>query len=237
MPVTGLYVVQEPGTIASTISSINDKITRQFPKVLGKWSIEYKLFRENPEISTPGRQGSQAHIDQYQQQPQSKARFLSQLHLSTHDDDVFNLIDEPMSYSAARAGIKSDKKVLAVFDKGMDSIIGAKLQSMWLLRQSMRAEGHVFAIGDSFLVRTANVTQNGTFKFLIIEVEYLASDDLDASKEIIAGFITKCGFPQGRLFFGDSLDIYREPAEDPKKFGKIAHCLQYMEFFRMRPSG
>lgn len=165
-----LYVVQEPGTIASTISSINDKITRQFPKVLGKWSIEYKLFRENPEISTPGRQGSQAHIDQYQQQPQSKARFLSQLHLSTHDDDVFNLIDEPMSYSAARAGIKSDKKVLAVFDKGMDSIIGAKLQSMWLLRQSMRAEGHVFAIGDSFLVRTANVTQNGTFKFLIIEV-------------------------------------------------------------------
>ncbi|KAK7207209.1 mediator complex, subunit Med20 [Myxozyma melibiosi] len=233
MPVTGLYVVQEPGTNASTISSVNDKVARLFPKVIGKWSFEYKLFRENPEISAPGRHGSQAHLDQPQQQrAQTKARFLSQLHLSTHDEDVFNLVDEPVSYSATRTGTVSDKKVLAVFDKGIYSIVGAKLQSMWLPRQLMRGDGHAFAVGDMYTVRTANITQNGTFKFLIIEVEYHASDNLEDSKLAITSFIAQSAFPQGRIFFGDTIDIYAELTEGPKRFGKAEHALQYLEFFR-----
>ncbi|KAK9237222.1 mediator complex, subunit Med20 [Lipomyces kononenkoae] len=229
MPVTGLILIQDPSTNATTITAINDQITHLFPRVIGKWSLEYKLFRENPVLDHSARHSSP-------DKPQGAgSRFLSQLFLSHHPDDLFCLVDEPQSHVPGHQSF--DKKVMTVFDKGMDMIITSKLSSIWILRQSMRAEGVAYAVGDEFVVRTANVTQAGSFRCIVVEIEYLFSNDLESSKIVISDFATRCGLPDGKFFFGDTVNIYRSKADEFQKFTKAATGLQYMEAFRARPNG
>ncbi|KAK9365483.1 mediator complex, subunit Med20 [Lipomyces kononenkoae] len=229
MPVTGVVLIQEASTNATTITSINDKITRLFPRVIGKWSLEYKLYRENAILDHSARRSSQDKA------PGAGSRFLSQLVLSHHPDDLFCLVDEPQSHVPGHQNF--DKKVLAVFDKDMDMIITSKLSSLWILRQSTRAEGVAYVIGDEFVIRTANVTQAGSFRCIVVEIEYLFSDDLESSKIVISDFATRCGVPDGKFFFGDTVNIYRRKVDELQKFTKAATGLQYIEAFRARPNG
>ncbi|KAK9376300.1 mediator complex, subunit Med20 [Lipomyces chichibuensis] len=226
MPVTGIVLIHNASTNATTISSINDKITRLFPRIIGKWSLDYKLYRENPILDHGARPSGQGQV--------TVSRFLSQLVLSHHRDDLFCLVDEPQSNIPGHANF--EKKVIAVFDKGMDMIITSKLSSLWILRQSMRAEGVAYAVGDEFVIRTANVTQTGTFRYIVVEIEYLLSDDLESSKIVISDFASRCDLPNGKFFFGDSVHIYRK-ADEYQKFTRADTGLQYMEAFRARPDG
>ncbi|KAK9461317.1 mediator complex, subunit Med20 [Lipomyces oligophaga] len=227
MPATGLFVLQDPSFTATTIIQMNDRIARlDFPRVQGKWSLDYKLFIENPAmLRTPPSSSSQA----------PRPRQLSQLSLSQHRDDIFCLIDESPNYTS-RSASGNLKKVLAVFDRGIDSIIGVKLHSLWVQRQAMRADGFIFAFGEEFTVRTGNVTQGGLFKFIIVEVEYLLSDNLEEAKPHILSLIDKCNLPPGKFYYGDKVDIHREEGQDLNTWTKLTNSLQYMEIFRSRES-
>ncbi|KAK9333888.1 mediator complex, subunit Med20 [Lipomyces starkeyi] len=229
MPVTGVVLIHNASTNATTISSINDKITRLFPRIIGKWSLEYKLYRENPILDHGARPSSQGQVTG------AVSRFLSQLVLSHHRDELFCLVDEPQSNIPGHSNF--EKKVMAVFDKGMDMIITSKLASLWILRQSMRAEGVAYAVGEEFVIRTANVTQTGSFRYIVVEIEYLFSDDLESSKIVISDFASKCDLPNGKFYFGDSGHIYRSNADEYQTFRKADTGLQYMEAFRARPNG
>ncbi|KAK9247507.1 mediator complex, subunit Med20 [Lipomyces tetrasporus] len=231
MPVTGVVLVHSASTNATTIASINDTITGLFPRVIGKWSLEYKLYRENPVLDHSARPASQSLASS----TVAGARFLSQLVLSHHPDDLFCLVDEPQSNLPGHPNF--GKKVMAVFDRGMDMIITSKLSSLWILRQSMRAEGIAYAVGDEFVIRTANVTQTGSFRFIVVEIEYMFSDDIESSKIVIADFASRCGLTSGNYFFGDSVLIYRSNPDVFQKFTKADTGLQYMEALRARPSG
>ncbi|KAK9464650.1 mediator complex, subunit Med20 [Lipomyces arxii] len=225
MPVTGLLMISDASTNIATVSSINDHLIRLFPKSLGRWFLEYKLLRENPVVdqgvarSEPG---------------SGNPRFLSELYLSHHPDKTFCLIDE--ARSQASGGTNNGKRVMCAFDRGMSAIITTKLSSLWLLRQSMRAEGLAFAIGDDFIVRTGNVTQTGAFKFVLVEIEDLRHDELSSAKSNISSFVSTTGFPPGRLFFGDTVHVVDDKQRKDSKFSVSDTGLQYMEAFRMRPN-
>ncbi|KAK9451725.1 mediator complex, subunit Med20 [Limtongia smithiae] len=244
MPVTALYLVQDPSINATTITSVSERITRLFPRSVGKWGFEYKLYRENPMLTThhsihslPSQPGSQQQ-QQQQHMPSTPARFLAQLYITKHRDDLFCLIDEPHGGYTSSGAAVANKAVMAVFDKGMDSIVATKLQSLWTLRQTMRGEGFAYSIGDEFVVRVASVTMSGSFRFIVIEVEYLKSVDLASSKQPIADLIAKCDLPRGKFVYGEKIEIYKpQGANVARAFTKIDNALQYVELLRSGPNG
>ncbi|KAK9476769.1 mediator complex, subunit Med20 [Lipomyces japonicus] len=228
MPLTAVFIVQDSYANATTISKITDKVSRLFPKPLGKWSLEYKLYRENPALEGIGRQpGAQAS---------SAPRYLSQLSLSHHEHDLFCLIDEPISNAKNGNAGPNKKKIMAVFDRGMDAIVGSKLQSLWVLRQSMRADGMAYQVGDDFVIRLGSVTQAGAFKFILLEVAYLPGHDLDQAKPIIEDFLQSAELSSGKYYYGDTIDCNISKSSLDPKVLKAYTGLQYMEAFRTRPN-
>ncbi|KAK9457009.1 mediator complex, subunit Med20 [Dipodascopsis uninucleata] len=237
MPCTGILLIHDSSITATTISSVNDRISRVFPKSIGPWSLEYKLYRENPALDS--------NSGKYKIGQSTGPRFLSQLTLSHHADQVFCLIDDTHGRSKLNNGQAQQqaqlqqnettgRKVIATFDKGMDLIISSKLQSLWILRKSMRAEGMANSVGTDFEIRVANVTQSGSFKFLIAEITYLKGNSISESKHPIQEFITKCQLPPGKLFFGATLDILDRKNDESMAFTELDTGIQYMEVFRAR---
>ncbi|KAK9471805.1 mediator complex, subunit Med20 [Dipodascopsis tothii] len=227
MGITGLFVLQDASITATSISTLHDKVLKNYGKVLGRWSVDYKLFRESAAPAGGRGDGKPAPA------------FFSQIFISSFPDDVFCLVDEapgagagPLPVEAGQPG----RKVLAVFDRGIDSIVSLKLQNMWVLRQSMRADGTSYQCGADYKVCLANVTQTGLFKFVVAEVECVNETDMDSARERIRAFLfDTLAFPtEGRFFWGDTLNVYHG-TDEREGFTKADTAVQYLEVFRARP--
>jgi hypothetical protein len=54
-----------------------------------------------------------------------------------------------------------------------DAMLSTKLRSLWIQRQVVRADGHAYEINDGeFVLRLANIFLQGSYKGLIVEIEY-----------------------------------------------------------------
>lgn len=73
-----------------------------------------------------------------------------------------------------------------VMQGDFDSVLTTKLQSLWLPRQTIKAEGNAYQLqsGD-FVFRTANLFLQGSFKGLVVQIEYTKEcDDAEAVAKI-----------------------------------------------------
>ncbi|ANB14409.1 hypothetical protein AWJ20_1997 [Sugiyamaella lignohabitans] len=64
-------------------------------------------------------------------------------------------------------------------------MLTTKLQSLWLLRQVIQGEGHSYELqGGKFILRLANIFLQGSYKGLLVQVEYNSSGSEDTSGQI-----------------------------------------------------
>lgn len=122
-------------------------------------------------------------------------------------------------------------------------ILGAKMQSLWQLRQVVKGEGSAYEMENGeYVVRLANMSVQGTFKGLVVEVEYQAATGfgvqegqtgVDSSKvyarirEILEGL----GVLQsnGKILVGPQRNWGKDP------FTKLETAWQYVEALQTRP--
>lgn len=139
------------------ISTLHDQISNTLSTSLGKWSFEYKLYRENPASSS---------------NPSSTdPSFLYLLHFSHYPGETFCLTSNGSSGSVVLQG-------------DFDSMLNTKLQSLWMHRQTIKGEGNAYELnGGEIKLRMANMFLQGGYKGLIIEVDYENDHDEDKSEQ------------------------------------------------------
>lgn len=134
----------------TTIGKLQDQISNTLSKALGPWSIEYKLWRENP-----------ASFGAEDQSSGRTSHFLHTLWLSQFPESVTVLTSDTGT----------------VLEGDFDGMLSTKLRSLWIQRQVIRAEGHAYEVhnGD-FVLRLANIFLQGSYKGLIVDMEYTRED-------------------------------------------------------------
>lgn len=80
----------------------------------------------------------------------------------------------------------------------LDHIIQTKLQSLWLLRQTLKGEsGNSYELmNGNLIIRTMNVFLHGNFKAFLIQLEYLGTGN---GLEKIEEFTKALSIPEGKL--------------------------------------
>jgi len=195
---------------------------------------------------TPNNQSQQQQVPQQQQQQQQQPRFMQYLDLSHHPGKKFCLID---------------KKSIVTIDSEFETILSTKLQGIWAMRQTLKAEGSMFEL-DDFRIRIATLSQGSVMKGVLVEVEYLPCMYMDEGEPIIRDFIQRLGLPGNpsvRLFLStantaaaattvpatannnnnnnnstDSSNHNNNDNQGRKKFTILDTGMQYMELLRLR---
>lgn len=80
----------------------------------------------------------------------------------------------------------------------LDHILQTKLQSLWLLRQTLKGEnGNSYELmNGNLIIRTINVFLHGSFKAFLIQLEYLGAVN---GHEKIEEFTKLLNIPDGKL--------------------------------------
>ncbi|VVT46608.1 uncharacterized protein SAPINGB_P001298 [Magnusiomyces paraingens] len=155
MGVTVLYLVS--ATSPNIIIDVCDLIGNKIPTNVAKWSFEIKLFRENPH--SMGSEAAAANAAVSQHIPGARpvpSNFLHTLIFATNPKETVCLV----------------KGVGTALTGPFDQMLQTKLQSLWQLRQFVRGEGTAFELDNgAFWVRLGNMTLQGNFRGLLIEIE------------------------------------------------------------------
>ncbi|KAF3915368.1 hypothetical protein AA313_de0206576 [Arthrobotrys entomopaga] len=244
MPVTGLYFCPDSGTTQAPAAAITDRLSKRYQPVLTtKFSLEHRLLREHglptpaPTTSTPtsatapnltsttnvstntstsaagmvGGATGQGRVDQ--------PRFMQYLDLSHHPGKRFCLVD----------------KTIVTLDPDFDQILTSKLQSLWGMRQTLKADGSGFDLED-FRIKVATLTQGSMLKGVLVEVEYLPASTIEQGEPVIRDFIDQLELPSGanvRLYFSQAVRSGDKEGEE-REFSVLDTGMQYMELLRLR---
>ncbi|CCH42310.1 Mediator of RNA polymerase II transcription subunit 20 [Wickerhamomyces ciferrii] len=190
----------------NSITTFHDTISNEIPKELGRWSFELKIFKINNSTAQS-----------------SQSNFLYNLALSHEPHKAITLVNKSAIISnndISKELIDSGCSNISI--DSLDHIIQTKLQSLWLLRQTLKGEnGNSYELLDGSLVlRTINVFLHGSFKAFLIEIEYKGKGD---GLQKIKQFTEELNIPQGRLCTGMLND-------KPSYLGDLS--LQYTEALR-----
>lgn len=138
------------------------------------------------------------------------------LDLSHHPGKKFCLVD----------------KAIVTIDSEFETILTTKLQGIWAMRQTLKAEGSMFELED-FRIRIATLSQGSVMKGVLVEVEYLPCSYLEDGEPIVRDFIQRLGLPNN-----PSVRLYLSPGNEGivprRKFTVLDTGLQYMELLRLR---
>lgn len=95
---------------------------------------------------------------------------------------------------------QGDKQEAIAFDQEFDAILATKL-GQFKPRSSVRGEGTLYEI-DNFRIGVVSLMQQSTLKGVIVEVELLPCEFVEAAKPAIQDFWRHCNL-KGVQFFGD----------------------------------
>lgn len=214
-----------------TITQFHDQISNELPTTKGKWSFNFKIFKNN-QYSIP-----MELVNTHTQAPESKYLYtLSPSYLpdstitliNGRSAGVFtNSIEEEISELGHPTELSIPNEHLhrgatTGLNDRFDAFIGAKLQSLWSQRQLIKGDGgQIYELENGNLcIRTSNVFLHGLFRGLLLEIELNNFDGKnDNVKERFAEIIKKYGFPEGDL----CCDVLTTKFLD--KYGDL--CLQY----------
>ncbi|KAK6358411.1 mediator complex subunit Med20 [Orbilia blumenaviensis] len=219
MPVTGLYFCPDSGTTQAPHAAIFDRLSKRYqPTITSKWSLEHRLLRENgSSSSTSSTPSLQAPVTQTPPQ----TRYMQYLDLSFHPGKRFCLVD----------------KSLVTIDPDFEHILTAKLQGLWGMRQTLKAEGTSLELED-FKIKIAPLSQGSMIKGVLMEVEYLPCSYLEQGEAVIRDFIEQLELPSGpnvRLYFSQApVPVGVDGNDEPREFSILDTGMQYMELLRLR---
>ncbi|KAK6454866.1 mediator of RNA polymerase II transcription subunit 20 [Scheffersomyces xylosifermentans] len=204
-----------------TITQFHDQLSNELPTLRGKWSFNFKIFRNNP-YSIPPELVETATVH-----PESK--FLFTLSPSYLNDSTITLINKKsagvftnlVKEAAEELGHPTDlsipdehlhKGATTGLNDPFDFFVAQKLQSLWTQRQLIRGDGgHIYELENGNLtIRTSNVFLHGNFKGLLVEIDVdknlLKGDTVESFTATFEGIRNKYGIPAGELCC-DVLDV------------------------------
>ncbi|RCK62333.1 Mediator of RNA polymerase II transcription subunit 20 [Candida viswanathii] len=227
--VTAVLLVQK--ATPETITQFHDQISNELPTTKGKWSFNFKIFKNN-QYSIP-----LELADTHTQAPESK--YLYTLSPSYLPDSTISLVNgrsagvftnsieeeinelgHPTELSIPNEHLH--KGATTGLNDRFDAFVGAKLQSLWSQRQLIKGDGgQIYELENGNLsIRTSNVFLHGVFRGLLLEIELSKFDGkTNDVKEKFTEIIKKYGFPEGDL----CCDVLNSKFLD--KYGDL--CLQY----------
>ncbi|KAF3906548.1 hypothetical protein ABW20_dc0107711 [Dactylellina cionopaga] len=235
MPVTGVYFCPDSGTTQAPAAAIVDRLSKRYqPVFTTKWTLEHRLLRENGPAAAAGNQtnaGTQTQGPGARPSPStatstsslssssttSQPRFMQYLDLSHHPGKRFCLVD----------------KTIVTIDPEFEQILTSKLQGLWAMRQTLKAEGSGFELED-FRIRIATLSQGSVIKGVLVEVEYLPCSNLSQGEAVIRDFLDQLELPSGanvRLYFSQAA---RAEGDEAREFSILDTGMQYMELLRLR---
>ncbi|KAF3153968.1 hypothetical protein EYR41_006181 [Orbilia oligospora] len=219
MPVTGLYFCPDSGTTQNPAAAIIDRLSKRYqPTFIAKWSLEHRLLRENgpPSSSTAVTPSLQAPVTQTPPQ----TRYMQYLDLSFHPGKRFCLVD----------------KSIVTIDPDFEHILTAKLQGLWSMRLTLKAEGNILELED-FKIKIATLSQGSVIKGVLMEVEYIPCAYLEQGEGVIRDFIEQLELPNGpnvRYYFSQAPVVTPYENDEPREFSILDTGMQYMELLRLR---
>lgn len=181
----------------NSITTFHDLISNEIPKVLGRWSFDLKIFKQNVHGSAGG--DSQFLYDLSFDNEQGKSiTVVNGEAIVTTNDIPEGLIDSGCSNGAADS---------------LDHIIQTKLQGLWLLRQTLKGEnGNSYEIRNGeFVIKAINVFLHGNFKNFLIMMEYHGNDVDGVGK--LERLVEELAFPKGKLSTGSLGASPQQPAD------------------------
>lgn len=129
-------------------------ITNSLAKPLGRWSFEYKLYKANTaSLIKEADKGNST-----QDKKPWDGTFLYTMQFSQLPGKIFCIINNTAT----------------VLNGDFDGMLLTKLKSLWVLRQTIKADGQcyeVFMDQHKFRLRMANMFVQGGYKGLVIEAE------------------------------------------------------------------
>ncbi|KAL7271301.1 hypothetical protein RUND412_005953 [Rhizina undulata] len=236
MPVTGLYYISDLTPPPTTL--LSDRLFKQHtPTPLGRFTIDHRLLRENPPPPPPTPSSSvPPSLPPPPPPPQptplppslpttttssttttagagnNAHKFMQCLDLSYHPQKLFVLAD----------------RTLITLDREFELIVRGKMTQLWTHRQTLRAEGMGYEVGD-FRVRIGNVLQAEQVKGVVVEIEYTPCKYLEQAEPIIRDFLQQLRPPQGRFTFAP-----REGYTPGQEWTLLDTGRQYCELLRLR---
>ncbi|KAK6519648.1 hypothetical protein TWF281_003472 [Arthrobotrys megalospora] len=220
MPVTGLYFCPDSGATQTPAAAILDRLSKRYqPTLINKWTLEHRLLRDNSPSSTNPSNTPNLQAPVTQTPPQT--RYMQYLDLSFHPGKRFCLVD----------------KSLVTIDPDFEHILTAKLQGLWSMRQTLKADGTALELED-FKIKIATLSQGSVIKGVLMEVEYLPCAYLEQGEGVIRDFIDQLELPSGpnvRLYFSQApIAPNADGSDEPREFSILDTGMQYMELLRLR---
>jgi hypothetical protein len=164
----------------NSITTFHDLISSQIPKILGRWSFELKIFKSN----TQGTSTDSQFLYDLSYGTEQSVTIVDGLSIVTTGDIPKSLIQSGSSNGACDS---------------LDHIIQTKLQSLWLVRQTLKGEnGNSYEIKNGeFIIKAINVFLHGNFKSFIIVIEYTGKKKQGI--KLIEQLARELHFPEGEL--------------------------------------
>ncbi|KAK6464151.1 mediator of RNA polymerase II transcription subunit 20 [Scheffersomyces coipomensis] len=220
-----------------TITQFHDQLSNELPSLKGKWSFNFKIFRNNPYSIHPD-QAETATVA-------TEAQFLYTLSPSYLNESTITLINKK-SVGVFTNLIKEETTELqrshelnipdehlhlgatTGLNDPFDFFVSQKLESLWTQRQLIRGDGgQIYELENgNLIIRTSNVFLHGNFRGLLIQIELNNNliTNIKDTKSFKASFekiSKKYGIPEGDI----CCDILDSKFLD--KHGDL--CLQYSE--------
>lgn len=137
------------------IGKLHDDISNTQSSIVGKWTFDSKIYRENP-ASSGGRTPEQMYSSS-----------LCTINFSERAEFTYCIVGNNCTT------LRGD----------MLRMLDSKLQSIWLLRQSIRGDGRVYDINHGkYTLKTANAFIQGGYKGLLIQID-IKTDLQDAGNQ------------------------------------------------------
>lgn len=179
-------VISVSNASTASLSLFHDQIISEVPRILGRWAFELKIFRSN---------NSQASS--------SQTSFLFNVNFEHENNSSVTIIDNTSIVSTSTPSInliESGAAQGAGAGDPLDLIIQTKLQSLWLIRQTLKVEnGYSYELVDGdVIIRAVNVFLNGNFKNFLIIVEDRSVNQ--ASEERFNQLIQRFNLPRGNVY-------------------------------------
>ncbi|KAH3676060.1 hypothetical protein WICMUC_002357 [Wickerhamomyces mucosus] len=181
---TGVLAVHNASP--NSLSVFHDAIISEIPKLSGRWSFELKVFRSN-NAHLASTQSSFLFNINFDHEPSKSITLINKISITTSTSPSKELID-----SGSLVGSCDP----------LDLIVQSKLQSLWLVRQTLKVDnGFTYEINQGeFLLRAVNVYLNGSFKNFLIFIEYHGNEKAkESGLEKIKESIARFRIPPGNL--------------------------------------
>lgn len=193
-----------------TIVQFHDELSNKLPTLKGKWSFNFKIFRNNiysiPQELAELQATSPENNYLYTWAPSYLNDSCVTL-INKRCSAVFShVVQEELStpYEFAIPNNHLHGGATSGLNDSFDYMLNQRMQSTWVQRQLIKGSGgEIYELENGNLtIRTANVTLHGNFRGLLIqiEVEHGKLDTSDPAK-IFSDLMAKYDIPVGNLCY------------------------------------